>query len=97
MDKISNLTELATVADTKVGFMVCAVFFDGVNYDRYLLTKEFPKLEMLPSMVELKKLVVENLEQPFVPKPRLIGRPVVQENPESPLYPPSDISDATNS
>lgn len=67
-DRISNLEDLAVAAKECVGYMACVTLFDGEHLRNYLITKDFPRGDMLPAIKDLKELVVENLETPVTPK-----------------------------
>jgi hypothetical protein len=67
-ERIGSLEELVVAAGDAVGFMACVTLFDGEKLRNYLITKDFPRGDMLPAMKDLKDLVVENLETPITPK-----------------------------
>ena len=62
-DAINSLEELQEMTDKSKGYLITATLFDGKKLQHYLLTKEFPKVDLLTSFAEVKELVVAESEK----------------------------------
>jgi len=59
---IRNQKELDLALSMSEGFMVGITLKEKGDLYHYLLTKDFPKLDMLKSLTKIKGLVIEGLE-----------------------------------
>lgn len=60
---ISNIKELNLALDISDGYMISVTLLEDQELRTFLLTKNFPKLDMLPSLKKTKNLIVDNLEE----------------------------------
>ena len=59
---INNASDLNLALQLSEGYMISVTLKDKGELNHYLLTKDFPKLDMLKSLKKSRDLVVENLE-----------------------------------
>jgi len=62
---IKNQEELDLALSVSEGYMVTVTLKEKGELNHYLLTKAFPRLDMLPSLRKCRGLIVENLENAF--------------------------------
>ena len=64
MEKINSIKDLNEAIKNSVGYMLGVTLFDGKNLTNFLLTKDFPKTDLLQSLGSIKELVISELENP---------------------------------
>ena len=62
INSIKNQSELEIAMRISQGYMIAITLKEGDELSHYLLTKDFPKLDMLKSLKKSRDLIVENLE-----------------------------------
>ncbi len=103
---INSVDELKMALEISDGYMVSVTVLENDELRTFLLTKDFPKLDMLPSLRGTKNLIVENLEEtkhqrrmrPKVMPGRPVEAPPVEEaefKEEKPVN-ETEVSDAEN-
>jgi len=61
--EINNLEDLKDVGEMAEGFMIGVSILNKGTIQHYLLTRDFPFVDMLKSWAKVKNLVIENLEK----------------------------------